>query len=222
MVQSIESAMFTGLTLEFCQLLNVCGVLDCFPPVPRAGVASYFAGAIEDADPLKIGQDNQLPAHLRCRHLVVVQVEAHVRCFSNTDRDSLVTTEGVARQLQELGVLLLVGLTHCHALVLWTTSITGLTQAPGVSLVVEVIEIGKLAPREEAGADVANRSLDPTLLVTASYSNRAQLIAIMSCQLQQSRVESNSIAAALEHRTIQIVVEQDSGDASKKFECRNM
>src|SRR5690606_39377303 len=106
-----------------------------------AWAASYYARAIEDAVPLKNRQANRLPAHLRCLHRVVVPVEAHVRCCSNTDRDSLVTTEGVARQLQELGVLLLVGLTHCHALVLWTTSITGLTQAPGVCLVVEVIEI---------------------------------------------------------------------------------
>src|SRR5690606_4694222 len=148
--------------------------------------------------------------------------EAHVWRLANAHRHSFVTAEGIARQLQELFVLLLVSLTHCHAFVLRTTSITGLPRAPGVRLLVEVIEICEFSPGEEAAADVADRSFDSTLLVAACHSNRTRFVTVVRCQLQQGRVKAHGVATTLQHRALQIIVEQDSGDASKNFECRNV
>ena len=81
--------------------------------------------------------------------------------------------------------------------------------APGARLRVEVVDRGEFARREEVVADVLDRALDAPFLVGAVRRARARLEAVVPGEREQRRVKAHGVALALEHRALQVVVEDD-------------
>jgi hypothetical protein len=66
--------------------------------------------------------------------------------------------------------------------------------APGGSLGIEIVHIGKLAGGEEAVANVAHRTLDSAFLVAARHRDWAGLVVIVRGECEQRRVEADGIS----------------------------
>jgi hypothetical protein len=71
--------------------------------------------------------------------------------------------------------------------------------APSLGLDIEVVHIGEVASSEEAVAHIADGALDATLLISPRHSNGARFVTIMSGELDQGGVETDSIAATFQH-----------------------
>ena len=132
---------------------------------------------------------------------VVIQIEAHVRCLTDMDLDALVGDEGLLRQRQQSGLLLGECLADAARAVFAPEPIGGHTRGPLLGLSVELIEVGPFTSREEAVSYVADRSLDAPLLIAPRDCHRTWLVAIVFGELDDSWIEANRIADALEHST---------------------
>jgi hypothetical protein len=80
--------------------------------------------------------------------------------------------------------------------------------APSLGLDIEVVEIGESAGREEVVAHIADGALDTALLVAARHRHRTRVITIMSGERDQGGMKADGIALSLQHRALEIVVEQ--------------
>jgi hypothetical protein len=216
--QAVAAAVGAGRTLLFDQPLHVRCDLDLLATVPAACMAGQFGGAVEDAHPLLVGQHGQGAPHMGMRHGVVVEVEAHVRCLAHRHGHALTERELVLRQRQQLASFGIVGLAHAQGAVLDPTPIGGLGPAPLRGLRVEIVQIGEGAPGEEAVADVADGALHAALLVTARHRHWARLEAVVAGQCQQAWVEADRVALALEHRALEVVVQDHTAAAVERGE----
>ena len=105
-------------------------------------------------------------------------------------------------------MLLSEGGTHRQRLVLRAQAVVGLTHAPDVGLGVEVGQIGKAACSKKVLAHVANGALHAALLVAPGHGHRAGLKVVVAGKRQQLRREANGVAPALQHGTLEVVIEQ--------------
>ena len=144
-------------------------------------------------------------------HRIIVEIEADIGRLADLDDDALYQRVWVVRQSQQLGRFLGEGVADADIALSRTSPIRRHAAAPSVSLSIEVIQINKFAGREEARADVLNRSLNPAFLVAARHCDRARFVAIMCGELEQRRVEVDDIALTFQHGAAQIVIEEDTG-----------
>src|ERR1700758_4399746 len=94
-------------------------------------------------------------------HRIIVEIEADIGRLADLDDDALYQRVWVVRQSQQLGRFLGEGVADADIALSRTSPIRRHAAAPSVSLSIEVIQINKFAGREEARADVLNRSLNP-------------------------------------------------------------
>lgn len=120
---------------------------------------------------------------------------------------------GIVRQLQQSRRFLGEGLADAQVWIFRTAPIGGRTLTPGLGFCVELVEIGEALRRKEVVADIADGALDPALLVAAGDGHRSWLVTIMPGEVEQGGVEADGVAAAFEHRALQIVVQSDPGHA---------
>ena len=91
---------------------------------------------------------------------------------------------------------------------LWAAPIGSGTDAPGLRLSVEVINIGEGACGEERLPDEPYSSFHSGLFFVAARNRyRARLVTIVSGEAQERRMEADRVATSFEHHTLQIVVE---------------
>ena len=93
--------------------------------------------------------------------------------------------------------------------VLGAAALGGQARAPLRGLGVEPVEIGDRAPGEERPADILDGPLDAPLLVAAGDGDRPRLEAVVGGEREQRRMEADGVPAPLEHRALEVVVEQD-------------
>jgi len=86
------------------------------------------------------------------------------------------------------------GLTDTLRALLRARTIDCQAGAPGCGLRIEIVEIGELAGGEEAVAHIADGALDAAFLVAARHRDRPRLVAIVSRECEQCRVEADGIA----------------------------
>ena len=157
---------------------------------------------------------------------VVVEIEAHVGCLAGVDLQAFGHRVVVLGQLHRAGLLGLQGLAHRQPVVLGPAPITGIAFAPDLRLRVEVVHVGERSGGEEVVADVADRPLDPALLIAARHGHRARLVAVGGGECQQVGVEADGsttgMVHALEHGALQVVVEQHPGHAAEGGKRQHM
>ena len=213
--QPVAGAVRPGGALVCDQGINVDGLLDLLTAVPAARVAGQFLRAVQEANPVFVGQHAQGPAHMGVRHRVVVQIEARIRCLANGDRHALFQRIVVLGQRQQARSLGFEGLAHAQARILRPAPVRGRAIAPAARLRVQVVQVGVRAGGEEVVANVAYGAFHPALLITARHRDRPRLVAVVTCERQQRGVEADRVAAALQHGALQVVVEHDPGAAAE-------
>src|SRR6516162_3043797 len=189
------------------------GILDLSPLVIAAPMAGEDLGAVDDAHLVGIGQHGERAPNLSVGHRVIVEVKTDIGRLADLDRQALVQRIGMVRQLEQTGRFLGEGLANRRCLLLRARPVRRHAGAPGRGLGVEVVHIDKLASRKEVVANIADSALDPSLLVAACNRHRARFVAIMRGEREQRGMEADSIALALQHRALEIVVEQHPGTA---------
>src|ERR1700722_5985640 len=94
--------------------------------------------------------------------------------------------------------------------------------APGLSLGVEVIDIGETSRGEESGADEPYGSFHPTFFVAACDRYGTRLVTIVSGKMQQAGMDADRLATSFQHAALEIVVEQDARHAAPGGERGDM
>jgi hypothetical protein len=79
-----------------------------------------------------------------------------------------------------------------------------------VGLGIEVVDIRKLAPGKEAFPDVAHGAFDAAFFAATSDGDGSRVVAVMTGEVEQGGIEADGVAAALQHGTSQIIVQNDS------------
>ena len=93
-----------------------------------------------------------------------------------------------------MGRLLCKGLADALGAVLGARPIGRHARAPGCGLGIEIVETGEGAGSEEIVAHIADGALDPAFLVPARNRHRPRLVAIVSRECEQDRVEADGEA----------------------------
>ena len=199
MRQSVLSAVMACGTLGAEQRFDVRWMLDLLAFAIAARVLGDHLAAIEYTHAGQRGHDRYGAPHVGVRYTVVVQIEAYIGRFADTDLDPLVGFEGIVRQCKELCVLLLKGLTHRHTPIFRARSVGGGACAPGVGLRIQIIDIGPLTASKEVVANIAYRPFNAALLVTPGDGNRSGFEVVVRGQRQQGRMELDCIITTLEH-----------------------
>ena len=214
--------MRTGRVLVRDERLEVGVTLDLLAAVVAARMGGDDVLAVEDAHPQRVGAHGEGASHMGVGDRVVVQVEAHVRGLARRHRAQLVGRKRCLGPREQALALGREGLGHRHRGVLGAAPRTGGALAPGLGLRVQVVQIGEGASGEEGLAHVADRALDAPLLVAARHRHRARLEAVVAGEREQGRVEADRVAATLEHRALQIVVEGDARHRAPALEGADM
>jgi len=105
-----------------------------------------------------------------------------------------------------------------HGTILGTGPVGRLAATPVLGLGVQVGQIGKAARGEEGVANVTNRAFNPPLLVASGNRHGPGFEAIVARECQECRMKTDCLPLALEHRALQIIVEQDSRHAAPGIE----
>src|SRR5450759_5865817 len=102
--------------------------------------------------------------------------------------------------------------THAAVAIFRTAAQARFLQAPRCCLGVQITDIFELTGSKKTVANKTYRSFHAPFFVPARDRHRARLEPIMSGELQQRRMEADRLGAALEHRTLEVVIEHDPGD----------
>ena len=222
MKQPVLVAMTAGLTLRAPQPLEVRGIFDHLAFVPAAHVLGDQLFTIEDAQSTDLRCDQQRAIHAIVWDRVAIAVERHVGSATHGRLDPLMTGKGLRRHGQQMRSLFEEGLIDRSPPVLWPGSLGGTALTPVIGIPVESFETPALAQRNEGGPQVANRALDPTFLIAASWRHGARIEAIVISQLEETRVVTDRVPLALEHDAAQVVVEHRPGNTAKPGEGLDM
>src|SRR5450432_2262078 len=98
-----------------------------------------------------------------------------------------------------MGPFLLESLRYDQGLVFLRAALGRGRLTPLEGLPIEIGEVYVLALREEARAEILNGACDATLLVAACHGHRSRLEAVVPCQFEQRRIETDRVALALEY-----------------------
>jgi len=94
-VQAVVGAVGSGGALVRHERLEVGGLFDLRAAVEAARVGSDDVAGIEDTHCLERGGHEQRAVHVGMGDGIVVEVEAHVRCFAHADPDAFLGRERV-------------------------------------------------------------------------------------------------------------------------------
>ena len=204
--------MRRGVAFRGDQGSDVLGLLDLLAAARSCGWWRASSGAVEHAHGGRARRPRTSVRRAQvCGHRVVVAVEADVGRLADLDRSRSSVGKLVARAsgksaLPFLGERL--------------APPTGYgprgngARRPGPSTTARPAALSRsrseiVRAGEERPADVLDRPLDPPLLVAAGDGDRPRLEAVVGGELEQRRMEADGVAAPLEHRALEVVVEQD-------------
>jgi len=169
--------------------------------------------AVDDTQPIRIGQHGQGPPDVRVGHGIIVQVEADVGCLGGLDGDPLDNGIGIVRQRQQSRGFLGEDLGDAAGVVFRAASIGGLAAAPGVGLGVEIVDILEDPGGKERVPHEPYGSFHPSFFVAARHRDGTRLVTIVPGEVEQGRVEADRVTVPLQHGAAQIVVQNDPRDA---------
>src|SRR5208283_2371116 len=101
---------------------------------------------------------------------------------------------------------------HAAVAIFRTAAQACFLQAPRGCLGVQITDIFERASGKKSVPDKTYRSFHAPFFVSARDRHRAWLEPIMSGQLKERRMEADRLRTALEHRTFEIVIENDPGN----------
>ena len=130
---------------------------------------------------------------------------ADIGLLADLDSDAFEQRRRVVGQRQQAQRLVGEYVAHRAVRFARTAPVGGQAATPVVGLGIEIVEIGEAARGEEGARHVADRPLDPALLVAARHRDRPRFEAILASKGEQARVEADCIAAPFQHRTLEIV-----------------
>ena len=139
--QAIGRPMAARLTFPRDQRLDMRRVLDLLTFVETARMAGNDCLAVDDTQPIRIGQHGQGPPDVRVGHGVIVQVEPDIRCLAGLDRYLLDDGIGIVRQRQQSRSFLGEDLGDAAGVVFGAAAVCAQAAAPGVGLGVEIVDI---------------------------------------------------------------------------------
>ena len=87
---------------------------------------------------------------------------------------------------------------------------------------IEVIEILEAAGGEEDISHVSYGALDTALFVAASHRDGSGFVAIVPGKVEQCGMEADRVAVSLQHGALEVVIEQDAGNAAPCGEPADM
>jgi hypothetical protein len=146
-----------------------------------------------------------------------LRFEADVGRAPRRDLDTFLDGKGVGRKREQSALLLEEDLADVARSLFGAGPFGGSGEAPLASLSVEIIEVVPGAGGEEIFACVANRSFDSSLLIPPCDGHRTRQEAVVRGELEERRVETDRVAPPLQHRALQIVVQQHARNALKGF-----
>lgn len=193
-------------------------ILDPLAAVVAARVIGDDERAVDEPDALDAGDGDQLTLDIAVRDRVVVEVEADVGSLADLHGHVRLAREGLVRQRQEPRLLLGKGVADRPRLVLGPPAIHRRAVAEGLELGVEIVESVEGARREEGLAEVADRSLDAPLFVAPARRACLRGESVVGREVQHRGVEADRVAAPLDHRALEVVVEQLAWHATEAFE----
>jgi hypothetical protein len=155
---------------------------------------------------MRVGEHRQHATNIRMGYRIVIQIEADIGRFADADGNALEQRRRVVGQRQQARRFLDEHLADATFEVFGTASVGGLSIAPGLSLDIEIIEIGERASREERITYVTYGSLHAAFFVPACHRHRAGFITVVSGKAEQCRMEANRIAASFQDCTLEIIV----------------
>ena len=207
--ESVGGAVLARCALVVHQILNVIWQLDLRATVVASRVVGQHRGTRQDAHAISIGDHREGAPDMGVRNRIVIQVEARIGRLAHLHVQTFAHRILVLGQCQQAAAFALKCLAHGKAIILGPQAIGGLSITPGTRLGVQIIHVGEAACGEEVVADIADRPLDATLLVSTRHGHRARLEAVVRGEGQQFGIEADGVAHALEHGALKIVVEQD-------------
>src|SRR5512135_63574 len=206
----------------FDERLQMVGLFDALVAIVASlMIRQYVHGlfGVDDTDSV-LARDHHEPAlHMRVRHAVVVLVEAHVRRLPYADLEPLLGWKLVARQLDHLRPFLEKGFLDGPGLRVGYATVSGDLDAPGASLVIQIVERGEGARGEEVLAHVPDGSLDPTFLVRTIGGARPRLESVVARECKKRRMKPHRVALPLEHRALEVVVQNHPRHGAEEAEC---
>ena len=149
MTEPVGGAVLAGLSLGGDECLDVRLILNDITTTEGPGMAGDHLVAVQDADLVQGGHDQERALHLCVGDRVVVAVEPRVRRLADAHLKVLVGGKGPVRQGQQMIALSSERLCHRARSVLGTASRVGDLPGPGQRLGVEVGDIGECPGLEE-------------------------------------------------------------------------
>src|SRR5215831_8510910 len=153
---------------------------------------------------------------------VVVEIKTDIEGFRGVDRHDQIGAERMQRRRQQARLLLRKNLRHGTAVVSRPRSLVRHLIAPEERLTIAFRQSGEGAARPERISDVPNGAFHATLLIAGADLTGTRDKMVMSAEFQQAWVEVNLVAAALQHRTAEIVIENYTGLADPVLESMDM
>ncbi|SOZ40668.1 hypothetical protein CBM2606_P360004 [Cupriavidus taiwanensis] len=220
--QMVKSAMVAGFAFAFDQGVDVCGNFYLRAAIVTALMSGEQFRAIEDAYLPGTGPHRERASHMGMRDRVIIQAEAHVRCLADLDVLLRFARIGILRQGEQAGLLAAERLAYADRRFFPAGAIGRKSRTPMGGLSVELIEVGHGASGEEVLAHVADGALHAPFLVATGDGNRPGLVAVMRREREQRRMETDRISLAFQNGALQVVVEQDPGQAGPSLEGAGM
>lgn len=216
--QPLSGGDWAGGALLGGQCGDMGGILDDHAGVVAARVAGDLGRAIDDAHGGRVGQQRDGALHARVGNRIAIAIEADVGLLAAADRAHQRRLEGMGRLGQQHALLLSEDLRDGLIAVLGMAPLVRDRVAPRDKLRLEIVDIAKGARRDEGVPQILDLPLDLPLLVGARRRAGAWGEVIVAGQLKEPRVEVNGRALPVQHRGLQIVVDEGAGTAAEGAE----
>jgi len=159
----VESTLLAGLPLLFDEALEVLGLLDLVTAVPASRVRCDDDVALDDAELVQVGEDDECALGPIMRNRVVVEIEAHVRGLADFDLEPLVSWKPIVWKWPQMAELVVESLADSTRAILDPGTLEHGGGRPLRGLSIEVGKVGVAAGSEERIPHVADGALDAAL-----------------------------------------------------------
>ena len=173
-------------------------------------------GTLDDAHGLIAGQDGQCATDSSVRNRVIIFVEAHVGSLPCTHLDALVGRKRRAGKRQQKRTLALPDFAYRERMILRVPTLSRNGLAEGERLGIEIRKVCVRPRRKERGAKIANGSLDSPFFISFGDPDGTRLEPIVCREVPKGGMEANGVAHALQNCRLEIVVQEDFGNAAKE------
>ena len=220
--EAVAGGVGVGLAGGGEEPFEMVGVLDGLCGVVAAAVAGELGLLIEDADAGVAGEQRQGLSDVGVGDGVEIAVEADIGGLSGADGADEFGLEGMGGEREESGLLFGPGVGDGAVRHLGVAPMVGDLVAPAPELVVEVVEVSEGSGGEEGMPQVLDLSFDLSFLVAASRRAGAGGEVVVAGEFEQSGVELDGGAAAVEDGGSEVVVDEGAGDAAEGLEGLDM